>query len=827
MLDLLVRLRALFDRIFQAGRKSASTAKIEVTRDSTVSIPPRPAALFAHSELNPPFPNDVPLIYGTDVDVVNRLRVGINSDNTGSDRPDDVEPIDAADVEEPANLSPGIASDPELRVPVSQRPDQVHLVSLQIEPEVTRGPTVEPTHIDIVVSEDVSDEIEPTGTLHDAQVSEPKIGRDVGGLMDPSDENREAYLGLTEDGLASTPVHVRTAQDLVEFDNCHLDRAALQNEVPNDSTSHEHSALAVLATSAGGQHLSLGSIDANDPDHAPADRVGISEAPLLDRGLINPPSESSASEPPVVADTPSGRDDFVAPTEATFMADGWPMDEADRARDAAEVSESFYDGATVDEVHSLKAPNEHYPVVEVPVFNLNPEAEDVDAEVQELSAALVAAKLTGTDLPAKAVVMHNRKPGDYRPRLNRARTRRAPVAGSSGGAEVQNLDVALQLLIGPGDWGVELWALLRVPNGAQDDVAVDFDGDEFWLGQLDEQLLEPLALPNATAAFGEPLLVAATGMPVNWKRTSRDLHVLSPDPRVAGFVSKPRVTIGQESVVICREALSQVALLQILATGSPEPVRIEGPNVPDGWICWRGVRPARPSLPVGGPGILDALDPLPAVSIEFSGGIKLSQTAWLEGYPPMIQLLGLLSEDDPVLFDGHEGTQDAEGVWTADRWDAAGQHRVEHGGVTANYAIEAGASDWDWWPAWRDAAALAGALSGPGGGRFFQAGASGTLIGARPGEICTFTSINGGVAMASPRFEPVWMLSGGVGIHRAIPAMIGRKVLPGASIGSADAVSRWARAIGASRRAGGDSGAERALWNRYLATARSLRKRRR
>lgn len=529
------------------------------------------------------------------------------------------------------------------------------------------------------------------------------------------------------------------------------------------------------------------------------------------------PRDAAGSADEVTADLIKPGVNYIAVEESSLAVDP-TTDVGDSPEDAPEVEEI---SGPAGENDSAEEQNDRYPAVEEPEVRPCPDVNAFDAE--SLGPRATAEDAGSAD---EATSTFRRRPGEYRPRLSRVRMRRTPAAMSPSETEIQNLDAALQLLIGPGDWGVELWALLRTPNGVQDDeVAVDLGGEEFLLGQLDEQLLEPIALPDAAAAFGEPLLFAAVGIPVTWTRTSRDLHVLSPDPRVAGFVSNPRVRIGQESVVICRERLSEVALAQIVATGSPEPIRIEGPNVPDGWICWRGVRPLRPSLPVGGPSILDALDPLPAVAIEFSGGIKLAPATWLEGYPPTIQLLGLLSEGDPVLIDGREGAQDSNGGWTAARWDAPGQHRVEHGGVMANYAVEAGVSDWGWWPAWSDAVPLAGALSGPGEGRFFQTNSAGVLIGARPGEICMFTALEGSVSVASPHFEPVWMLSSSVGIRRTGPALIGSKATPGTPIGSPDAVLRWSRAICSSRRAGADGGPERALWIRYLATARSLRKR--
>lgn len=444
-------------------------------------------------------------------------------------------------------------------------------------------------------------------------------------------------------------------------------------------------------------------------------------------------------------------------------------------------------------------------------------------------AAVATAQDTGSGRsavsdPVAAAAM--RKPGEYRPRLNRARTRRLKADSSSGGGDIQSLSADLLLLIGAANWGVQLSALLRIPAGAEEEVAVDQDGVETWLGHLDDQLLEPLALLDASAAFGEPLLVTAAALPVRWSRSSRDLHVLGPHPRVAGFASQARVVIGQECVVICREGLAEAARERILATGSAEPMPIEGPNVPAGWVCWRGVRPVRPSPPVGGGSILDALDPLPAVSIEFSGGIQLSRAAWLEGRPPSIRLLGLMSEGDPVLIDGAPASRDGAGDWTAPGWDRPGAHSVDHGGKSASYAIARGADGWEWWPAWEGPTWLAGALSEAGGGELFHHSGPAALLGARPGQICGFAPSTFGVGVARPDFEPVWLVTA-PGTRRAGVSLIGQASPPGMPVGPNAALERWVRTVCSCGRMGAVPSGEREAWSRYVAIARSHRRRRR
>ena len=447
-------------------------------------------------------------------------------------------------------------------------------------------------------------------------------------------------------------------------------------------------------------------------------------------------------------------------------------------------------------------------------------------DLATLAEAAAAAGPGGSGLPDAIAAAVTRRPGQYRPRLNRSHTRRAATAATAAGGDIQSLGADLLLLIGATDWGVQLSALLRTPADSEDEIAVDQGGVETWLNQLDDQLLEPLALTDTSAAFGEPLLVTAVGLPVRWSRTSRDLHVLGPHPRVAGFASQARVVIGQESVVICREGLADAARAQILATGSADPIQIEGPNVPSGWVCWRGVRPFRPSLPVYGQSILDALDPLPAVSIELSAGIQLSRAVWLEHHPPSIRLLGMLSEADPVLMDGTPASRDEDGHWTVEAWDTPGPHTIHHGGKSASYAIEPGAGVWEWWSAWEGATRLTGALSDAGGREYFHHSVSAAFLGARPGQICGFVPSAFGISVARPDFEPVWLLTAASGTRRGSASLIGFASPPGAPVGSQMAVERWVRAVCCSGRAGAERSEERVAWNGYVTVARSHRKRR-
>lgn len=417
------------------------------------------------------------------------------------------------------------------------------------------------------------------------------------------------------------------------------------------------------------------------------------------------------------------------------------------------------------------------------------------------------------------------RPPTYRPRLERSRTRREPgLPAANAEGKYQDLEANLQLLFGPGDWGIELSALLRQPVGAEE-VAVLEGGDETWLGALDDRLLEPLALADGARVLSEGLSIAAVGLPVRWHRSSRDIHIFGEHPSVAGFVSQPRVAIGRENVVVCKNELSGVAIAQIAATGASAPIRIEGPGVPAGWFCWRGIRPARPSAPQDGPAILHALDPLPAVSIELAGGLQLARGRWLEGHPPSIRLLGLLEPGEPVRIDGRTASLEGDGTWAAEGWDRRGSHRIEYGGITATYEVEPGSLVWDWWPAWGETTAVAGALASANGGRYFHVDPFAHLLGAVPGEICSFSAAIDGIYVARPDFTPVWLLARAASMRSSKPSLIGAPLAPSASAAAAtSAIIWWERTICSAGRAGARGSAERRLWDQYLAVAKRKRR---
>jgi len=543
------------------------------------------------------------------------------------------------------------------------------------------------------------------------------------------------------------------------------------------------------------------------PAPAPADRRDVpqpppAEEPEMEDGLGAGRAASQVPDKQVPSDVAG-----AAPEPVRGEVDAGPAPEADLAAPGAEAPDS-HRGLT----HGTDAEITAGPRDAAGASAAEP-ATDARAEAADPGRAGAAAA------PA---------PPAYRPRLQRAR-RSPPVATAQrmprSGSERTRMEADLQISFRPGDFGIRLSALLRRPADAEE-VTVSVGGERSELGALDDRLLEPLPLDNIEAVLRDGLLVEAADLPVTWHRSSRPLHVFGARPSVAGFGTIPRIAIGQENVVVCADALAPEAAGQIAATGASGLSRIEGPGVPPGWVCWRGVRPLRPATPTGDDAILHALDPLPAIAIEMSGGLQLSRGIWLEGRPPSIRLLGAAVGADVLRIDGGEARLGQDDGWTTSGWDRPGRHRVEYGGVTASYEIAQPATGALWWAAHATAlAGISGAMAGPDGPLHLCRDRSALLIGAAPDQVCAFTGQGGGIAVARPGFDPVWRVSRDG--RRTCAVLVGtpRPPAPGRSTASATESRRWARAVKSAGRSAGLDQHEADLWRRYLDCARSLARR--
>src|SRR5436853_6387304 len=90
----------------------------------------------------------------------------------------------------------------------------------------------------------------------------------------------------------------------------------------------------------------------------------------------------------------------------------------------------------------------------------------------------------------------------------------------------------------------------------------------------------------------------SVGQQARWSLSGREIYVLARHSELSGFVSTPRLTLGEEHVVLCvTERLSEVRAA-IAQTDSPEPTLLNSDaGIPAGWGGLRGVVPRTPISP--------------------------------------------------------------------------------------------------------------------------------------------------------------------------------------------------------------------------------------
>jgi hypothetical protein len=194
----------------------------------------------------------------------------------------------------------------------------------------------------------------------------------------------------------------------------------------------------------------------------------------------------------------------------------------------------------------------------------------------------------------------------------------------------------------------------------------------------------------------------------------------------------------------------------------------------------------------------------------------------MSGRPPKIRILGVEPVLGEVTIDMQPAAMAVDGQWTAPGWTSPGHHAVRYSGILRRYEIVDTEESWEWWAAHANSGvAVAGALSSSGSGRpaivLQEPGA--WLLGARPGEAVR-------AAPWPPSFVPVWAvpLKG----RRPAPCALDSREPPkGSAIGTPPgAVWQWRQIVRDAARApvsGGTSVED--LWQRYRATARSLKRR--
>lgn len=343
-----------------------------------------------------------------------------------------------------------------------------------------------------------------------------------------------------------------------------------------------------------------------------------------------------------------------------------------------------------------------------------------------------------------------------------------------------------------------------------------------------------------------------------WVLGRRDVFVLSVHGELHGYVSCPRLTIGQDHIVFCTaERLSEVEAA-LSAAGASAGSRLEW-EADDSktWVVIDGVQPSKP-VPQGADGdLLNVLRPLADAQISLRAGIRLTRSAYLKDFPPQIRILGDAANAGDLLIDGVRAQAAEDGVFTVPGWDEVGDHVVSCSTGTKSYQIEEGVEGWEPWDAytWSDGETCVDATSRPslcglivrpprcvtGDGKHITVPLTNPfLLGSQPGEVYFCygrPDLHARTCSGYPWFEPVWALPPDP-IHcdkrtatvlqlRRAPVQL-QSVLP-ASRELQRRVDLWTRLLTDARLKGlmpSDVDSARVeLWKSYCTAARLLRRR--
>lgn len=376
-----------------------------------------------------------------------------------------------------------------------------------------------------------------------------------------------------------------------------------------------------------------------------------------------------------------------------------------------------------------------------------------------------------------------RVPREYRPTPRTPLTPRAAGPGSEErAARDRSLPIEVRLVFEQGGF-CRVSLLPRRDPALPGELAVLGSGDPPEMITLQDEWYQDVVLPDTGALLRRGIEWAGTlsdGRIVRWSLSGREMYVLCRHGDLNGFVSTPRLILGEQHVVLCTTERLQEVIRAIELTGSPDPATLDGASgMPLGWIGLRGVVPRTPVPPSPLGDILDALRPLAEVEIVLEGGIRLERLTWLSGYPPCIRLRGDVGSIGTVLIDGQEATLSPDGGYVLPGWDRPGQHVVWCASASRSYSIREGAEDWEAWDAYtwsmgnsrangeRSRPAICGVLVrpprvAPKESRAVVVRASNPiLLGSVPGQIHT-CGVRGDVRAAScagfPWFDPVWAI---------------------------------------------------------------------
>ncbi len=406
--------------------------------------------------------------------------------------------------------------------------------------------------------------------------------------------------------------------------------------------------------------------------------------------------------------------------------------------------------------------------------------EPLEASGSDVAVALPQA-VSPEFLGAPALVP--RTPRQYRPTARAPAPLRAPPLPSPE-RETRERAVPIEVRLVFEKAGFCRVSLLpRRAAGMPAEFAVEGSGSPPELQALQDEWYQDVMLPDIGRLLSEGIDWAGAlpgGTAGRLSLSGRGIFVLARHGELNGFVTTPRLVLGEEHVILCVTDRLPDVRAAIALTESPEPTELNSDSgVPDGWVGLRGVRPRKPVAPSPGGDIIDALKPLPDVEIVLNGGIRIDRQTWLSGFPPTVELLGDTSTLGMVTIDGQEAMQSTEGGYIAPGWDSPGEHTVWCTSASLTYSIQSGAEAWEPWDAYvwslgeltasgtQSRPAICGVLVRPprvarsDSRPTVVAASNPILIGARPGEVVVCTprgDVRAGLCVGFPWFEPIWAI---------------------------------------------------------------------
>ncbi|MCL4850510.1 MAG: hypothetical protein KJZ78_03905 [Bryobacteraceae bacterium] len=376
---------------------------------------------------------------------------------------------------------------------------------------------------------------------------------------------------------------------------------------------------------------------------------------------------------------------------------------------------------------------------------------------------------------------------------------------------------------------------------------------------LQDDWYQDISLPDMTKVLrdGVEWSQETDACACRWLLSGREIYVLAGRADLRGFISQPCLELGREHAVLCSER-SRLEVEDAIRTAGATPTDVIDSSLgaPSGWVVFTRVIPTRSVPRSDANDILNALRPLPEISINLEGGIRLEYTNWLAEHAPLIRVYGDVDHAAEVFIDGHAARPGENGVYRVPGYDSVGPHSVWCGGISKSYTIVPFSASWQPFDAYvfpdsgaRRRLSICGPLvqemaaEAPNRAPALLVPATNPIVvGAVPGQYAVAaqgSGVRGAPCLASPSFEPVWALpSDPLHSSKALVAivLVGAPRSPEAPSRERQArghywsaaVEAWSRLILDAKRkrlrTEPDNADTRELWAAYARLARQIRR---